>query len=327
MTSDQIFTVFERHSSPSSLPELSLRLLEQQKETWTILAGEYASLGAVKHREVSCEGFSVFLQFNPGRIVSTGAKVDEKSILERRCFLCVQNLPPDQKGILYQGEFLVLCNPAPIFPQHFTISNINHIPQAIEPFVGTFLNLARELGPALTVFYNGPKCGASAPDHMHFQANTSGSIPVERDAADPRRTLVRKRIDDTTVSTLRNYGREVIVLESSIQEKIERIFLKIIKALQEGSRVDFEPMINVLCSYGNGSWRLILFPRRKHRPDAYFREGDAQVMVSPAAVDIGGLMVTPMERDFDRIDARMMEGILDEVSLEKELVDRIVADL
>ncbi|MBI3787045.1 MAG: DUF4922 domain-containing protein [Ignavibacteriales bacterium] len=326
MINEKIFAVYDKGSSVS-LPELSVRLLEEQQLSWTQLAEGVASLASVVVREIKCSSFSAYLQRNPQRIVSTAAKVDTKTIRERKCFLCVENLPAAQKGVLCNGEFLVLCNPAPIFKNHFTISNVKHIPQSIEAFVGTFFQLAKDLSPALTVFYNGPKCGASAPDHMHFQASPTGAIPVERDATDSARRILKAQEDAVAIYTLKNYGRQVVVLESGDKQALEATLLKFISAMRKIMSVTEEPMLNILCSYSSHGWRLIIFPRKKHRPEAFFKEGDEKVLISPAAVDIGGLIVTPIEKDFNRVDARMIEGIFNEVSLEAETVGSIINDL
>lgn len=309
------------------MPELSDRLLQAQAASWPQLAKGIASLETVRVRDVPCNGFSVALQFNPGRIVSTGARVDEKTIRERPCFLCAQNLPPEQRGILTYGEFLVLCNPAPIFRGHFTISHVNHLPQALEPFTHTFLRIAKDLGPAFSVFYNGPKCGASAPDHMHFQASPVGAIPVELDAADERRRKVLGRAKNLTILTLERYGRGVIILESAHHEDLAATLLNLIGDLRTLFAVKEEPMFNVLCSFQNHAWRVILFPRTKHRPDVFFQEGEQQVMVSPAAVDIGGLIITPREKDFDGLNAGMIEAMFQEVSVDARMIQEIVGNL
>ena len=197
-----------------SLADLSFLSLKNKNQSGGILADAYESLDSVKVREIHCDGFSTLLQFNPKRIVSTSANVDDKSVRERKCFLCLENLPEEQKGVLYRDEFLILCNPAPIFPRHFTISTVRHTPQEIGKFIGTLLSLAKELSPEFTVFYNGPRCGASAPDHMHFQASPSWSIPVERDAEDVQRRVLRKKEGAVSFLTLRKYGRQVLLLES-----------------------------------------------------------------------------------------------------------------
>jgi hypothetical protein len=246
------------------------------------------------------------------------------SIRRRKCFLCVPNLPPPQKGILYRDTFLVLCNPAPIFREHLTISHVDHLPQAIEPFTREFLELARDMSPGFTVFYNGPRCGASAPDHMHFQASPAEAIPVERDASDGARRKFRKAIGHVSLFSLERYGRRVLVLESDSQEELESTLPRTIGAIRGLAGRTEEPLLNILASYGPPGWRLILFPRNKHRPDVYFKEGAERVLISPAAVDIGGLVITPVERDFTRVDAMTMQSIFTEVSVSEEMLEEIV---
>ncbi|HTY39198.1 MAG TPA: DUF4922 domain-containing protein, partial [Bacteroidota bacterium] len=211
---EKIFSAFDPNSPTGTLAGLSINLLDNQKATWPQLIAGYASLDSIRLRELFCGTYSVWLQFNPGRIVSTGAKVDAKSIKERRCFLCVQNLPAEQRGILYKNEFLILCNPAPIFREHFTISHVEHIPQLFGSYAHRFLELARDLSPRYTVFYNGPRCGASAPDHMHFQACPTGTIPVETAAADEKYRRSMKSVRNVRIVTLKDYGRRAIILES-----------------------------------------------------------------------------------------------------------------
>lgn len=318
------FAAIDADSSTDPLHVLSQRLLDEQKESWPQLAGGYASLDLVEVREVRCNGFTVFLQFNPGRVVSTGARVDEKSIRERPCFLCVENLPPPQKGILYKGKFLVLCNPAPIFREHFTISSLAHVPQVLEPSLNAFLDLARELSPKFTVFYNGPRCGASAPDHMHFQASPTGAIPVERDVLEKGRRVLRKKPDGVSVTTLKEYGRTVLILESGDKERLAGLIRLLLAGLRGMTGDADEPMLNVLCSFVDSNWRAICFPRTKHRPEAYFRDGQEKVLISPAAVDMGGLVITPMKRDFERVDRKVIEGIFSEVSVHEEQLERVI---
>ena len=309
------------------MTELSRQLLEQQKLTWPQLATGYASLLTVRLREIHCRGFSVWLQFNPGRIVSTGANVDARSIRERRCFLCVENLPEPQKGIVYKDEFLILCNPAPIFAEHFTISNIRHTPQILGPYILTMLDLARDLSPRLSIFYNGPHCGASAPDHMHFQANPTGLIPVEKAALEKSHRVFRRSLDSVDILTLREFGRQVIVLESRQRENLTSLVNKLSDSLRQTLRVSEEPMMNMLCSFEDGAWRVIVFPRSKHRPDVFFKEEAERVVISPAAVDIGGLIVTPLEKDFKTVNASLVESIFQEVSLPPADVNETIVRL
>jgi hypothetical protein len=322
----KIYSSFTSRSAGDSLSEQILALLDQQKKTWPQLAKGYEALELIRVREVQCDGYSVRLQLNPKRIVSSGAKVDAKSISERKCFLCIDNLPEGQKGILYQNQFLVLCNPAPIFSQHYTISDVNHIPQEIEKFLGIFFSLAKDF-TGFTVFYNGPKCGASAPDHMHFQACPSGAIPVERDVEEVRRRSSIGKVGAVSGFMVRDYGRRVLVLESADGGELESYILNLLRSMKKVLATNEEPMLNILCSFHQNTWRVIIFPRRKHRPDVYFREGDAQVLISPAAVDIGGLVITPIEKDFQNVDAKMIQNIFEEVSINKGVLEKIIGGM
>jgi hypothetical protein len=320
--------IFFLHSKMISGP-LSIqadRLLQDQKKHWPQLQRGYESLQLAKTRQVDCSSFSVLLQFNPARIVSTSARVDPQSIRERSCFLCSKNLPEAQKGILYPDQFLILCNPAPIFDHHFTISHVDHTPQEFESYVGVFLELAREL-EGYTVFYNGPKCGASAPDHMHFQACPSGTIPVDRDSKDPQRREVGKNVHGVAVFALRNYGRQAIVIEGSNKTDMENGLLRFVHMMKHALNLQEEPLLNALCSYSSETWTVVLFLRSKHRPEVYFKEGSEKIMISPAAADIGGFIVTPIEKDYLTVDANMVESIFSEVSLSGTLTDRIMESL
>ena len=300
-------------------------LLNQQKSLWPELSRGYEALGSVRVREIRCDGYSVYVQYNPRRITSTAAEVDPRSIGERRCFLCLDHLPAVQKGIQYRNEFLVLCNPVPIFERHLTITHRDHTPQVLEGNAQALLHLARDLSPEFTVFYNGPKCGASAPDHLHFQACPAGAIPVERDAADPAKRDPEHEADTVSMYTLRNIGRQVMVVEGADFSHLLKFFEKLLVAARKLAHSEVEPMVNVLSLYTDGLWRLIVFLRKKHRPEMYFKDGNERVMISPAAVDVGGLIITPIERDFERVNASMVQRMYDEVMLDEDSVKRIVA--
>jgi len=304
-----------------------MELFAQQRSVWNQMQKGYADLEFVKTREVVCNGFTVKLQFNPKRIISTGANTDPKAIKERECFLCLEHLPKPQKGILYRNEYFVLCNPIPIFPVHFTISNIRHIPQNFASSAEVMLDIARDLSPDYTVFYNGPKCGASAPDHLHFQASPRLAIPVECDAVDVKR---RKRFyyrDHVAGFTLADYSRQVVIIESTDKQRLLEFIQTMLMKWTELFHLSEEPMMNILCSYQEELWRLIIFPRCKHRPDLYSKSGDERLLISPAAVDMGGLIVTPLEKDFMRIDEKLIEDIFIEVSEKQEVVSRILEAL
>jgi hypothetical protein len=287
----------------------------------------YTALESVRIREIVCSNYYVSVQFNPKRIRSTGVDLDPKAILGRQCFLCLEHLPRSQKGILYQDEFLLLCNPIPIFARHLTFSSIHHIPQELESSFSVLLNLSRDLSSDFTVFYNGPKSGASAPDHLHFQVSPRRALPIECDAVDMRR---RKRLyykDHVAGCVLMNYGRTALIVESTDKLRLLEFLKNILEAWKTVLGSTEEPKMNILCSYQEELWRLIILPRRKHRPDIYFIEGDDRVLISPAAVDIGGLVVTPLEKDFLRADAKFIESIFAEVTEPPELIEKILEKL
>jgi len=324
LTSQRVFVIHPVKDPKIPLADRLQQLVADQKRTWQQFADACDALQEVKTRTIDCGGFPVTLQLNPRRIVSTGAHLDEESLQSRKCFLCIENLPEEQRGILYRDNFLILCNPAPIFDRHFTVAHLRHLEQSIEAFPGIFLDLARELSPSYTVFYNGPRCGASAPDHMHFQICPARVLPIETMASNDSKRILSNEEEAVTVWTLANCGRQCIIIESRDSQETERALGRLLAALRTTLAVSDEPMINVLCSFTDERWRLIVFPRSKHRPDVYYRNGEDQVLVSPAAVDLGGLMVTPLEKDFASIDARLVESVYREVSLDAAVVERVL---
>ena len=252
------------------------------------------------------------------------ADVGEKNANERRCFLCLDHLPEGQKGILYRSEYLILCNPMPVFSSHFTVSHLDHRLQAIAEHIDTFLQLMADFGSGWTVLYNGPKCGASAPDHLHFQAAPSGQMPIEKEIREEKRLTLMTQVDGVLLYRVRDLGREVIILEGDDPMAVGSAFKGFLNALKKVLLIDEEPMMNIAGFYEERKWRLVIFPRRKHRPDAFFKEGDARVVVSPGVIDMGGVLITPVEKDFERLDAAAVEGIYGEVSLEGKTVERAI---
>ena len=212
----------------------------------------------------------------------------------------------------------------PILSSHFTVSHLDHRPQAIAEHIDTFLQLMADLGSGWTVLYNGPKCGASAPDHLHFQAAPSGQMPIEKEIREEKRLALVKQVDGVLLYRVRDLGREVIVLEGNDPTAVADAFKGFLNALKKVLLTDEEPMMNIAGFCDGKKWRLVIFPRRKHRPDAFFRKGDARVVVSPGVIDMGGVLITPVEKDFERLDAATVEGIYREVSLEREIVEKAI---
>ena len=316
----QIFTSFPA-AGGAKLGELCRELLAEQKKTWPALATAYAGLAGIKTKLHSCGGYDVCVQFNPARSVSSGAAVDPRSIKSRPCFLCTRNLPSEQQGILYQKEYLILCNPAPIFEKHFTVVHRQHQPQAIAASMDKLLDMAADMSPDFVVFYNGPACGASAPDHLHFQVIPAGLLPLP--GAFPEHF---RMIRDSSVQVYRSEetDRAVLVLAGSDQELLLKQFDCLMQAAQKTTCLSGEPMMNVLCSYENGMWRIMIFFRARHRPDAFYREGEQRVFISPGTIDMAGVVITPREIDFNRLDGAGIRSIYAEVSLPEEVVNKIV---
>jgi len=296
-------------------------LLHQQKQNWMVLKDGYESLESVAVRNIEFENFIIKVQFNPKRIISSSAKVDSDSIKNRKCFLCTENLPENQRGILFQREYIILCNPYPIFKEHFTIPNINHLPQQIEFSFPTMLDLAKDISKKYIVFYNGPKCGASAPDHIHFQSGERYFMPLDKEY-----DLVSEVISEDSNFIIRvsaNYLRYFISFESNDKKKLNSAFKVFYQKLQKLTNVADEPMMNIIVSYYNNSWKVILFPRGVHRPKQYFDPEEKRILLSPAAVDMGGVLITPLEKDFNKITKDDIVNIFRQVSIPKEFFEYI----
>lgn len=293
-------------------------LFDEQLAAWEQAGANYKALERVLVKDVNVDGFPFKVQFNPARITSSAAKVDAKSISERKCFLCKENRPAVQKGLEYVNNrdeanpYTVLINPFPIFPRHLTIPLLAHTDQLISGRFDAMLNLAKEL-EGYTLFYNGPKCGASAPDHFHFQAGNRGFLTIERELA----SLGREDIftsNRSRVSLVKSIFNGLIAIESSSAVEANTLFEKIFATLEvkEGER---EPMVNILCWYDSEIYTTLLYIREKHRPSHYFAEGEANILLSPASVDLGGVMITPLEKDFEKIDQNDIREILNEICI------------
>jgi ATP adenylyltransferase/5',5'''-P-1,P-4-tetraphosphate phosphorylase II len=299
-------------------------LLQGQIKEWDLAKTNFEALKSVKTKEFQFDGFVIRVQFNPARIQSSAAKVDAQSIQERKCFLCPGNLPKEQKGIPFGEKYQVLVNPYPIFPEHFTIPAYEHTDQLISGRYGDMLDLAKCLDK-YTLFYNGPKCGASAPDHAHFQAGIRGFLPIEKEIDSVPKEIVYKT-NGITVSVLRNYLRNSFLMETKDRQEAISFFDKLYSFMdiKEG---DKEPMMNILAWYENDRWYSVVFPREKHRPDCFFSEGLDKFLISSASVDLGGVFITALEKDFNRITPKDISPILKEICINNEkmqsLIDKI----
>ena len=302
-------------------------MYHQQFETWNMARNHYHHFESVQKRDIQFDKFQITIQFNQARARSTCADLSKKTIENRRCFLCSSNLPPEQKGFTILDKYLMLVNPFPIFERHLTISDFNHTPQKIENRVVDMLEMAKML-PIFTLFYNGPMCGASAPDHFHFQAAKKGVMPFDSEiislSSDRKDNIIEK--EDITIYSIKNYMRSCIVFESGWKEPIDYFFEQLLKILPFNEESG-EPMLNLMASYDNEKFRLTIFPRKAQRPSCYYKEGNDRILVSPASVELGGIIVTPREEDFVRISEQDLKTIFDEVSIEESEFQRVKKEI
>jgi hypothetical protein len=306
--------------SANDLASKAHGLLLQQKRVWEMLRTGYDTLRSLRTKVYDFGGFQIKVQFNPGRLISTSAKVDATSIKERKCFLCAENLPPAQLGIPCDVGYLLLCNPFPIFPEHFTIPSLHHTPQLIRDSFASLLHLMRELGSRYTVLYNGPRCGASAPDHLHFQAGNRSYLPIDTEYAAMKQNHASRLVQSDCLSacSVEDHLRRFITLESSAAGLLQRALGALYEVFQEGGPAGEEPMLNVLGFYTNAEWRIHVFPRARHRPSLYFKEGNEKLLISPAAVELGGICTTPREQDFERVTREQIVDMYNEVCVSAE---------
>ena len=300
------------------------RFFNRQLEVWTDARHRFRDLKHVETRQFSDQ---LKLQWNPARIVSTGAKIDKKTLGERPCFLCDKNRPKEQMSKQIDEKFHLLVNPFPILPVHFTIPARKHQPQLIYKNYGEmhrFISLHSDL----MVFYNGPKCGASAPDHLHFQAGTNGILPLQTNWQRLSRNLtdIISLNDEEKISVVRDFIVPAFVIISKSAESDEALFRRLYKAMpQRGDET--EPMMNIISWRKGEEFISVVIPRGKHRPEAYFAEGDAQFVVSPGALDMSGLIITPREEDFRKLTEEKALSLLQECGVSEEKMNAIIAKL
>ena len=300
------------------------RFFNRQMEKWADARHRFRDLKHVETHQLSDQ---LKVQWNPARIVSTGAKIDKKTLGDRPCFLCDKNRPKEQISKQIDERFLLLVNPFPILPVHFTIPARKHQPQSIYKNYGEmhrFLSLHSEL----MVFYNGPKCGASAPDHLHFQAGTSGILPLQANWQRLSRNLtdIISLNDDEKIALIHDFVVPAFVIISKSEDSDEALFHRLYKSMPVRGD-ETEPMMNIIAWRKGDEYISVVIPREKHRPEAYFAEGDAQMMVSPGALDMSGLIITPREEDFRKLTEESATAILQECGVSTDKMDSIVTKL
>ena len=298
------------------------KLISRQMRDWDLAGANYAALASASTRSLQLGESTITLQFNPERRRSSAAALDKKSLARRKCFLCTENQPAKQKAVLWGDHFKIQVNPYPIFKRHLTIADLHHEPQRFAGRVGDMLQIAKAL-PDFVVFYNGPMCGASAPDHAHFQAGAKGEMPLP-DEMNHATTHLLADGDEGFIGFVDSLGRNLFTIETSTQRAAERYAMRLLDLLPvpEGAS---EPMINALCWWDTTqrSWRLVIFPRRKHRPACY-GEGEGRLLLSPGAVDMGGLWAVPERKDFDALTPELIQALYNELCMTRNELEPVI---
>ena len=308
-TINQHPSAINRHLSPLD------RFFDRQLTLWPETRDRYRELSHVETRELNVGTSTFEVQFNPARIRSTGATITKQAVAARPCFLCRKNRPQEQLTKVQNVDYELLVNPYPILPMHFTVPTRRHQPQQIRGMYGEMIQLLVNY-PELMVFYNGPLCGASAPDHAHLQAGTSGVLPLQKEWQRLSRNLteVARRGEDATLSVVEDYPCAALVIRANNRRASERMFATLYHDLPKMADQS-EPMVNIVAWHTGEEYISVVFPRKKHRPDCYFKTGDEQLLVSPGALDMSGLFITPRREDFERITPEQAEEILKECAL------------
>ncbi len=293
-------------------------LFTEQRENWPMLRDGEASLGQLQRKTLTSDHENIVVQVNPARRRSTLAKTDASSIAARRCFLCPDNMPIEERGVAFEG-LVVMPNPFPVLPMHCTIAALEHCPQQIAGRVECLLRLAEQIGPDMAAFYNGPRCGASAPDHFHFQAALAKEIPTLRQQ--PETPASR------SIVAASRFGRHMFVARDGELSAAASAVERAIDAMREIQGSADEPMLNLLAHHNGGLYTVILFPRRAHRPACYFATGAEQLLISPAVLEMCGILVATEAEHFERIDAKIARDIYQEVSISDADFERIASKI
>ena len=303
------------------------RFFDRQLRQWPEARQRYRDLQHVQTRLLSADGMTLAAQFNPARMRSTGASIKKADVAARPCFLCRDNRPTEQMTKEQDVTFELLVNPYPILPMHFTVPMRRHQPQRIRPMYAEMMRLLAAY-PAQTVFYNGPRCGASAPDHAHLQMGTTGCLPLQREWQRLSRnvTTLFRLDDDSQLFRLDDYPCAAMAVKAKDLRSSKRLFVTLYESMTVAEN-DVEPMMNVVAWRQDGDYLSVIFPRAKHRPDCYYKTGNEQLIVSPGALDMAGLIITPREEDFRRLTPETAVSVLQECSLDeasmKELLERL----
>ena len=274
----------------------------------------YQALSGVEVKDMTIDGFPAKLFFNPARVRSVMADVSPEALQKRACFLCPDGVEEHQLTHNWDSPtghtYYIRVNPFPIFSPHFTVSSSVHERQELLPHLESMLHLSQQL-PEMTIFYNGPMCGASAPDHMHFQAVPRHSLPIE-----------------DHFST--NYANAILVQETDLQTHLAAV-KKVLamgtipeEASQTGSLTadashaeEYEPRWNIISWYEPASspkFNTIVFFRKESRPMCFFAPEEERILFSPATVEMAGIGIVANRESFDRLTPSKLRDIIREVA-------------
>ncbi len=300
------------------------RLIAKQQRDWDLAGRNYEALGKATTRVLQVAQSSIVLQFNPERRRSSAAAIDEASLGRRQCFLCTEHQPARQKAILWGGHYKIQVNPYPIFQRHLTIADLRHVPQRLAGRVDDMLQLASSLQDYV-VFYNGPQCGASAPDHAHFQAAGKGEMPL-CDEVLHATTCILADGDEGSIGLIDSLGRTLFSIETSTRRAAERYVLRLLDLLPV-PQGGVEPMVNVLCWWDriDRLWHMVVFARRKHRPACY-GDGNGQLLLSPASTEMGGVWAVPREQDYNDLTSSQIQALYDELCMSRDDLNALMAN-
>lgn len=305
-------------------------LLNEQYNEWQVLKQGIDSLKTLKHKIFKINNYQISIQHNPGRAISTFAKTDSKSITGRKCFLCKENLPSEERGICWKNNFTIYPNPFPILDEHIVIANDFHIPQLFENNIENFVLLVRDIGENLIVIYNGPECGASAPDHLHFQAFNKKNFITEKDFISSEKfneKIILGSNRDFEISYIENYSRYILKLEMSESDKCIETVSGIFQVLKKFYNGRIEPMLNFAGFFDNGKFKIYFILRDKHRPEEFFRNDDKHIGISPASIDLISSVVVPSVKDFEKITVSDIKNIFEQITMENNRFYNFIGEL
>ncbi len=303
------------------------KFIKDQLSVWPLAAANYRSLKSVRTRELTVGGLPCRVQFNPERAFSTNADTRPEAIAARPCFLCADNRPPEQFHIKFEGRkgrmYNVQVNPYPIFRDHLVIVRDRHLPQAIWHHLPDMLDFAVKY-PDWTVFYNGPESGASAPDHLHFQAVPRHQLPLEAavDAFLDAPGTPLASVKDATLYRYDGYARGVFALKATTSKSLTKLFYRLLECTARPAG-ETEPRFNLFAYAKGAEWRAFVVMRSAKRSHHYDAAGEEHLTISPGAADVAGVFVTPVRVDFEKVTAARLEEILDEVTIsghEQEMI-------